>query len=255
MESGFITGYIDVAQLVLYAFWLFFAALIIYLRREDKREGYPLESDAQRSVRVQGFPAVPTPKLFRLSDGGARQAPRPEPPEAVQAQPAADWPGAPLQPIGDAMSAAVGPGAYAERDDEPDLTFHGEPKIVPLRAASDFRVERRDPDPRGMSVIDARQRPAGKVVDVWVDREEPMARYLEMEVSATGRRALLPMGFARIGGRQRVVQVRTLLAEQFAGIPELRLPERVTRLEEDRIMAYFAGGSLYATQARQEPLV
>ena len=40
MQTGAITGYIDVAQLVLYAFWFFFAGLIWYLRREDKREGY-----------------------------------------------------------------------------------------------------------------------------------------------------------------------------------------------------------------------
>ena len=46
MQTGAITGYIDVAQLVLYAFWLFFIGLIIYLRREDKREGYPLWSEA-----------------------------------------------------------------------------------------------------------------------------------------------------------------------------------------------------------------
>lgn len=36
--------YIDGAQIALYAFWLFFFGLIIYFRREDKREGYPLES-------------------------------------------------------------------------------------------------------------------------------------------------------------------------------------------------------------------
>lgn len=36
--------YIDGAQIALYAFWIFFAGLIYYLRREDKREGYPLES-------------------------------------------------------------------------------------------------------------------------------------------------------------------------------------------------------------------
>ena len=28
--------------LALYAFWIFFAGLIFYLRKEDKREGYPL---------------------------------------------------------------------------------------------------------------------------------------------------------------------------------------------------------------------
>ena len=45
MPTGAITQYIDVAQVTLYAFWIFFALLIFYLRREDKREGYPLESD------------------------------------------------------------------------------------------------------------------------------------------------------------------------------------------------------------------
>ena len=47
---GAITQYIDVAQILLYAFWIFFAGLLIYLRREDKREGYPLESE--RSARA-----------------------------------------------------------------------------------------------------------------------------------------------------------------------------------------------------------
>jgi photosynthetic reaction center H subunit len=54
-------GRIDFAQIVLYAFWIFFAGLIWYLRREDKREGYPLVSD-RRNVTVQGFPAIPAPK-------------------------------------------------------------------------------------------------------------------------------------------------------------------------------------------------
>lgn len=59
MQTGAITGYIDVAQLVLYAFWIFFAGLIVYLHRENKREGYPLESDRSRAITVQGWPAVP----------------------------------------------------------------------------------------------------------------------------------------------------------------------------------------------------
>jgi photosynthetic reaction center H subunit len=62
MHSGAITSYIDVAQLTLYAFWIFFAGLILYLRREDKREGYPLESDRSQHGahrRVQGFPPIP----------------------------------------------------------------------------------------------------------------------------------------------------------------------------------------------------
>jgi hypothetical protein len=50
--------YIDFAQITVYLFWFFFAGLVIYLRREDKREGYPLESD-RSGVTVQGWPAVP----------------------------------------------------------------------------------------------------------------------------------------------------------------------------------------------------
>jgi photosynthetic reaction center H subunit len=55
--------YIDITQLVLYVFWFGFFALILYLRREDKREGYPLVSDKPRDL-VQGFPGYPGPKKF-----------------------------------------------------------------------------------------------------------------------------------------------------------------------------------------------
>ena len=37
METGAITQYIDVAQIVLYVFWVFFAGLIYYLMRENHR--------------------------------------------------------------------------------------------------------------------------------------------------------------------------------------------------------------------------
>ena len=38
---------------------IFFAGLIYYLHRENKREGYPLESDRSPHIKVQGFPAMP----------------------------------------------------------------------------------------------------------------------------------------------------------------------------------------------------
>jgi photosynthetic reaction center H subunit len=58
----------DVAQLAIWGFWLFFAGLVIYLRREDKREGYPL---ATRDVqgKVQGWPPYPGPKEFLGTHG------------------------------------------------------------------------------------------------------------------------------------------------------------------------------------------
>ncbi len=57
------TPYMDITQWVLYAFWFFFFGLILYLRREDKREGYPLVSN-EPGRTVQGFPEYPGPKEF-----------------------------------------------------------------------------------------------------------------------------------------------------------------------------------------------
>ena len=58
-EFGAITGYIDVAQMVLYAFWIFFAGLIYYLHREDKREGYPLVSERKPFQYRAGASRIP----------------------------------------------------------------------------------------------------------------------------------------------------------------------------------------------------
>ena len=58
---GDITSYIDLAQVCLYLFFAFFIGLVLYLRREDKREGYPLLSDRSGHVRVQGYPTIPRP--------------------------------------------------------------------------------------------------------------------------------------------------------------------------------------------------
>ena len=51
------------------------------------------------------------------------------------------------------------------------------------------------------------------------------------------------------------VLVQSILGRQFADAPTLASPEQVTKREEDRIVGYFGGGNLYATAARQEPLL
>ena len=62
MHTGSITSHIDVAQVVLYAFWVFFALLILYLRREDKREGYPLV-EGPIGAEGDGVTPIPAPKI------------------------------------------------------------------------------------------------------------------------------------------------------------------------------------------------
>ncbi len=259
MQTGAITGYIDVAQLVLYAFWIFFAGLIIYLRKEDKREGYPLSSDrTDRSDRVlvQGFPAMPSPKIFKLPHGGTATAPNvAKDLREIHAQPVAPWPGAPLHPTGDPMQDGVGPASYVKRADGPDLTLEGLPKIVPLEIAPDFGIASGDPDPRGMEVLGADRIVAGVVTDAWVDRSENIIRYLEVAVSGSSQHVLVPLPLAKVDGGRRTVTVRSVFAKHFAGAPVLADPRSVSLTEEDRICAYFASGNLYAEPSRLGPWI
>ena len=256
--TGAITGYIDVAQLTLYAFWAFFAGLIFYLRREDKREGYPLISERSTSIHVQGFPFIPEPKIFILAHGGVAYAPRVEQNRPVLARAIEAWPGAPLVPTGNPLIDGVGPASYAMRADEPDVMFDdGLPRIVPLRADPAFFLATEDLDPRGMTVFGADRLPAGVVTDAWVDRSEMIVRYVELAVGTAinPRTVLLPMTMLKINRALHQITVRAITAAQFTDVPGLRNPEQVTLLEEDKIMGYYGGGTLYAIPSRGEPLL
>jgi photosynthetic reaction center H subunit len=248
----------DLAQVTLYVFWIFFACLIYYLRREDKREGYPLDSDALGGGVVHGFPRMPPPKNYLLRGGHIATLPNHKNDRRnVALAPVAPWPGAPLGPTGNPMLDGVGPGSYADREDVPELSMDDVPCIVPMRLAEGTYLEARDPDPRGMTVTGADSEVGGVVTDVWVDRAEALIRYLEVEVTTpTGaRRVLLPMPFAKIEGRRGKVRVDAILGSQFADVPMTKSLDQVTKLEEDKIVGYYGAGTLYATPARQEPLL
>ncbi len=256
MEIGAFTGYIDVAQATLYAFFLFFAGLVIYIRREDKREGYPLTPDRpQPRTTVEGFPPTPPGKVFILGHGGMHVSREQERP--VAATPIGFWPGAPLEPTGNPMVDGVGPASWAMRTDEPDVGFDDrKPKIVPLRVATDFFLAEEDPNPIGMPVIGGDNKQGGTCVDVWVDRSETIIRYLEVEVADGSRRVLLPMNLAKIiDGNRPVVRARSITSEQFAFVPGLKHPDQVTLREEDMVMGYYGGGTLYAKPGRLGPLL
>jgi photosynthetic reaction center H subunit len=246
----------DLATIALYLFWAFFAGLIYYLHRENKREGYPLVTDRKNEpMPVLGFPAPPPPKTYLLADGkkvvvDGRADNRP-----VKAEYVGPFPGAPLEPTGNPMVDGVGPAAYAEREDHPDMTLDGHPKIVPLRAAPDYYLESRDPDPRGMNVKGADGKVAGAVKDVWVDKSEYIVRYYEVAVAGSDKTVLVPSTMCRVDGGRRELRVKAVLASQFADAPALRKPDVVTLLEEDKICGYFGGGYLYAEPSRLEPLL
>lgn len=272
METGAVTGYIDVAQIVLYVFWAFFAGLLIYLQRESRREGYPLVSEVDGKPMDHGI-WMPGPKTFLLDDGTSVTVPvREKDYNDVALRPSMGWPGSPFVPTGDAMADGVGPGSYAPRLNRPDLTCDGHARLSPLSATPGFWLEERDPDPRGMTVIGADGEAAGTIVDIWLDRAEYVARYFEVELEAApvrrnpangdlesgsvgGHRVLLPVNFSQINAANRTVRVVSILASQFAGVPTLANPGIITLAEEDRICGYYGGGYLYATAARQESVL
>lgn len=169
------------------------------------------------------------------------------------AKPTAGFPGAPLTPTGDPMKAGVGPGSWAtDRADRLDLTVDGAPKIQPMSAVSGFSIESRDPDPRGWSVYGGDKKKAGVVEDIWVDRSEPQVRYYQVRLDG-GDSVLLPVGYAKIRKSAQRIDVKSIFAAHFADVPRPKAKDRITLLEEDKVVAYYAGGTLYADPRRSEP--
>ena len=254
MFSGNFFLNFDISLIALYLFWAFFVGLVIYLQRESNREGMPLVNEISGKPVGTGIFGMPEPKIFILPHGGTASAPRFEAPEVLQIHPQRSA-GDPIEPMGDPMQLGLGPAAYAQRADHPHLTYDDhKPSIVPLRVAVDFWVSEDDPDPRGFTVTDADGEMAGTVVDVWVDRSEYLARFIEVQ-TPLGRRVLAPAPLVRIDEDAKVVKVRTLLARHFETAPITQHMDQVTLREEDRIQAYFASGQLYAKPERSEPFL
>jgi photosynthetic reaction center H subunit len=259
---GAITEYIDVAQIVLYAFWAFFIGLIIYLRREDKREGYPLESDRTDrapGVPVQGFPAMPEPKTFKLPHGGGEVSVpnKKRDQREIKLTPAEGFAGSAFNPTGNPMLDGVGPASWVERSTHPEVTDEGHPRMIPMRLAKGYSYFGNDPDPRGFQVIAADGLVGGIVQESWVDIAEPQIRFLEIQVTKNGgpRTVLLPITYVKWDIERRAVRVRSITSAQFADVPGLANPDQISLREEDQITAYYAGGTLYATPDRFGPLI
>lgn len=259
-------GTIDITLLVFLVFVGFFFALVLWIRREDRREGYPLEEDVTgRLEPTPGFFFTATPKAFKMPHGlppvlkpnGERDT------RDLNLARTGAAPGLPYVPVGDPMSAGVGPGSYCNRARRPDAMGDGHPRLAPLRLDPAYEIDALDTDPRGRLVVGSDREPGGVVADVWVDRMEFLIRYLEVELAPApgapalagrGRRVLVPMNVADLGRVGRgPIKVKAILGAQFANVPGLESPDIVTLYEEERIMAYFGAGYLYATPERAEP--
>lgn len=249
-----IIGTLDLASLSLYLFWLFFAGLIYYLQTENMREGYPLEDEEGRPNAFPSLFPVPAPKTFKLPHGrGEVMAPGPSNERkdlALRRSSVQD--GFPLEPTGDPMRDGVGPASWANRRDVPELDGKGHAKIVPLSAAASFFVSA-GRDPRGLPVQAGDQEVVGRISDMWIDEPEQLVRYLEVELDGGAGKRLIPLPMAKI--RKDRVFVRPIFGKHFPDAPVTRSRNQITLLEEEKICAYFAGGTLYASEDRQNPFI
>ncbi|MEM9140331.1 MAG: photosynthetic reaction center subunit H [Pseudomonadota bacterium] len=255
MEWQIITGDIDIALISLYLFWAFFAGLVIYLQRENMREGYPLESDDGKDAGNQGPYPLPRQKTFKLPFGrGEVSVPNDhkvdDRPLALVQVPASA--GSPFEPTGDPMVDGVGPASWCMRRDVPELDGHGHVKIKPMSGLSDFSISS-GRDATGLPVMSHDGETVGTVTDMWVDVPEQLVRYVEFELAGGGGKRLAPIQLVKV--KRDAVKVHALYAKHFAAIPTQKAADQVTLLEEEKICAYYCGGKLYAAEDRLEPQV
>ena len=260
MSEVTIVGNLDVAELVFYIFFAFFIGLIIYLRREDRREGYPLEEDVGGNLLYNEGPMQRgSHKAFRLPFGHGTIVPEARDRDPIQVANARreGWPGSPLDPVGDPLHSGIGPAAFAPRANRPDIDMHGNPRIVPIGSAAGFFLSPRDPNLSGWPVLGADHVEAGRVSDIWVDTADHLIRYLSVSLSGgdPGRTAVVPFAMCSVHRGHGHVVCDALLAAQFAAAPTPATPGQISLYEEERIVGYFGGGYLYATPSRAEPLL
>ncbi len=242
-------GNFDLASLAIWMFYGFFAVLIYYIQRENMREGYPLEADDGTPASNQGPFPLPEPKTFILPHGrgtvtqpnGAREA------RELALTRSAGSEGFPFTPTGDPMIDGVGPASWAPRRDLPELDGHGHNKIVPMAGAPAFGVSA-GRDPRGLPVQASDLEVVGRISDMWVDAPEQLVRYLEIDLNS-GSKRLVPMPMVKI--RSDRVKINSISSDLFEGVPVTKSPSEVTMLEEEKISAYYAGGTMYAAAKRK----
>lgn len=271
-NAAYIVGVFDVAELTFILFFIFFVGLVLYLNRESRREGYPLEHEQSGVIESRESLFDGEKKTFKLPHGRGIYVPEDAPRDEfskvgnIPAKQAFGAGGAPWVPTGPALGSGMGPGAWAERADYPDVTFDGNPRIVPIgHSVHGIEIAAQDINPVGLPVYGYDKKLAGTVSDVWVDQSEHIIRYLEVTTNS-GKKVLAPMFVCAVqtkgllGGLTPLVDDQTALididsinADQFDGVPELATAGQITRLEEDKIMAYYGGGYLYANAERAEP--
>ena len=243
-------GDFDLASAAIWGFWIFFAGLVFYLQTENMREGYPLEMEDGSPSPNQGPFPVPKPKTFETIDGRTITVPSPENEAAhrrdnLALEKMAVSEGFPQVPTGDPMADGVGPASWSPREDAPELDAHGKPKITPMAGHESFFVSA-GRDPRGMPILSKDDQVVGHCTDMWIDEGEQEVRYLEFELESehgSGKR-LVPVQLTKV--QPRWIMVASLHSSRFDGVPQIGTAGQISKLEEEKICAWYAGGTLYS---------
>jgi sporulation protein YlmC with PRC-barrel domain len=101
----------------------------------------------------------------------------------------------------------------------------GDPNILPLREAKDFKVKDDDPDLRGWNVFGSDGERVGKVTDVLVDPAAMKVAYLEVDLHddlfalKDDRHVLVPAEAVDLRERGKDIWVRDMEAQDLARLP------------------------------------
>ena len=83
---------------------------------------------------------------------------------------------------------------------------------------------------------------------MWVDAPEQLVRYLEITLNS-GAKKLVPMPMVKVQADR--VRINSLSSDLFESVPATKSQTEVTLLEEEKISAYYAGGTMYAAAKRK----
>ena len=238
-----LTQHIDLPQILFWAFALAFVYLCYELRKNDKREGYPMKASPFSKRHLEGFPLRDEPQTYLLNEGGETQAPHNYPQAQTSSRPLYPFDGTPLVPVGNPLLAGIGPGAWVMRNAAPMRVENGDLLLQPMRLLPEWTIGKADADPRGMRVFDWRWNEVGVVRDMWIDQGIKIIRFLEVEVAAGIR--LVPIYHTAINEKAREVRVTALSAFQFDEIPRQANPDVLDAREDERLNAYFAAGNFF----------
>jgi photosynthetic reaction center H subunit len=240
-------GNFDLASLSIWLFWLFFAGLIYYLQTENMREGYPLQDEDGNPGPNSTFP-MPSDKTFTRPFGQPSvtvpSGQRPDRADLALAR-SARTTASPIRPPATRSSMAWVPPPGRTARTGPNSTG------TAMRRSSRWRASPTSSSPPGATRGAFRCSP--RTTRSW--RMSPTCgSTLRSTWSATSRWNSSP-STARASGssrspwrvsRRRWVEIASLKSGHFAGVPRTASDAQITKLEEDKICAYYAGGKLYS---------